>query len=213
MHKMKELIKNNRIIYFLYYYTMSLIINIMKLFIKADDKLILFVSYGGRHFSDSPKVIYDAMKQDKRFKNYRLVWAFVEPNKYDMKEKIKIDSWKYYRYALKARCWITNVMIERALKFKGINTYYFFTTHGILPKCDGPDVKGKKFSSHAGHQYDCCLAQSEYEKKIAMRMFGISEDVIKIIGYPKNDIFVSYSEEYRRELRKRLNIPPSKKAI
>ena len=46
-----------------------------------------------------------------------------------------------------------------------------------------------------------------------MRMFGISEDVIKIIGYPKNDIFVSYSEEYRRELRKRLNIPPSKKAI
>ena len=104
-------------------------------------------------------------------------------------------------------------MIERALKFKGINTYYFFTTHGILPKCDGPDVKGKKFSSHAGHQYDCCLAQSEYEKKIAMRMFGISEDVIKIIGYPKNDIFVSYSEEYRRELRKRLNIPPSKKAI
>lgn len=213
MQKIKEFVKNNRIIYFLYYYIMSFVINIMKLFLKTDDKLILFVSYGGRHFSDSPKVIYDAMKQDKRFESYKLIWAFVEPNKYDVEGKIKIDSWKYYKYALKSRCWITNVMVERALNFKGINTYYFFTTHGMLPKCDGPDVTGKKFSSRAGHQYDCCLAQSEYEKKIAMRMFGISEKVIKIIGYPKDDILVSYTEEYRTKLRKKFNIPSSKKAI
>lgn len=111
---------------------MSFVINIMKLFLKTDDKLILFVSYGGRHFSDSPKVIYDAMKQDKRFESYKLIWAFVEPNKYDVEGKIKIDSWKYYKYALKSRCWITNVMVERALNFKGINTYYFLRHMGCF---------------------------------------------------------------------------------
>lgn len=202
MHKLKEFVKNNKFIYCLYYYIMSAAINVLKLLLKTDNQLILFVSYGGRHYSDSPRVLYEAMCKDERFKNYRKVWAFTDTSKYDVPDKIKIDTLEYYKIALKSRCWITNVMIERALNFEGINTYYFFTTHGVLVKCDGPDLKQKKFTSKAKHKYDCCLAQSEYEKNIEMRMFGLSEDKIKIIGYPKDDIFVKVTDAYREELRK-----------
>lgn len=213
MGSLKEFVKRNRMVYSLYYYLMSAVVNIIKLFVKTDDKLILFVSYGGRHFSDSPRVIYEAMRNDKRFQDYKLVWAFVEPNSFALQDKIKIDTLQYYITALRARCWVTNVMVERALNFKGKNTYYFFTTHGILVKCDGPDLKQYKFSSKAKMKYDCCLSQSEYEKKIEMRMFGLTEDKVKIVGYPKDDIFVHYTNEYRNELRKKLNIPNNKKAI
>lgn len=192
---------------------MSLFINILKLFCKCDDKLILFVSYGGRHYSESPRVMYEAMLNDERYADYKLVWAFVNPEKFDVKNKIKIDTIQYYKTALKARCWITNVMMERALNFKGIKTYYFFTTHTILVKCDGPDIKQKKFQSKAKLQYDCCLAQSEFEKKIAMRMFELTEDKIKIVGFPKNDILVKYTGEYRQRIREQLGIPKDKKAI
>lgn len=213
MNRVKEIIKNSKILYSLYFIVCSLLVNVLKVFIKADDKLILFVSYGGRHYNDSPRVIYEAMLQDKRFSGYRLVWAFIEPDKYDVSDKVKIDTIEYFKIALKARCWVTNVMIERALKFKGINTYYFFTTHGVLVKCDGPDLKQQKFTSLAKHQYDCCLAQSEYEKKIEMRMFGLSGDKIKIVGFPKDDIFAHFTDDYRNELRKKLGIPEGKKAI
>lgn len=214
IHKFKEIVKGSKILYSLYYYIMSFGINCLKKILKSDDKLILFVSYGGRHYSDSPRVIYESMRKDERFKEYRLVWAFVNPEMHNsVKDKIKIDTLKYYITALKARCWVTNVMVERALNFTGINTYYFFTTHGILVKCDGPDLKQYKFSSLAPMRYDCCLAQSEYEKKIEMRMFGLSEDKIHIVGYPKDDILVNTSSEQRQLIRKKLNIPDNKKAI
>ncbi len=213
MYRIKEFVKKHHWIYLAYYYVMSFCVNVLKIFLRTDDKLILFVSYGGRHYSDSPRVIYEAMLSDMRFAGYKLVWAFVDPEKYDLPNKIKIDTIEYFKTAIMARCWVTNVMVERALKFRGINTYYFFTTHGILVKCDGPDLKQYKFSSKATHQYDCCLSQSEYEKNIEMRMFGLSEDKIKIVGYPKDDIFVQYTAEDRTNLRKKLNIPENKKAI
>lgn len=213
MHALKEFIKSHNMIYSIYYYVMSFFVNILKLFVRCDEKLILFVSYGGRHYSDSPRVIYEAMQKDERFKNYKLVWAFIDPEKFNVPNKIKIDTLHYYKTALKARCWVTNVMVERALNFTGKNTYYFFTTHGILVKCDGPDLKQYKFSSKAKCKYDCCLSQSEYEKKIEMRMFGLAEEKIKIVGYPKDDILVQHTNEYRNELRTKLGIPKDKKAI
>lgn len=214
MKKIKDLVKKSKFLYSLYYYIMSFFVNLIKLFIKTDEHLILFVCYGGRHYSDSTKAIYEAMCEDERFKDYQLVWAFTDPEKYNLPRKIKIDSFKYYKTALKARCWITNVMVERALNFSGKNTFYFFTTHGILCKLGGKDLrKGSSFDTKAKMKYDFSIAQSEYEKKISMRQFGFKAEQIAVVGMPKNDILVNSSEEYRDSLREKLCIPKDKKAI
>ena len=129
-------VKGNTTIYTIYYYTMSMVIRIIKAIVKPDDKLALFVSYGGRYFNDSPKSLYEAMQIDSRFEGYRLVWAFRNPSQHhEVRDKVKIDSLSYFITALKARLWITNVHIERGLDFKGKNTYYFNTTHTLL--CQG----------------------------------------------------------------------------
>ena len=163
---MKTTIKRNKILYYVYYYVMSGLVNVYKLFLRSDNNLILFVSYGGRHFSDSPRVIYEAMIRDERFSNYTIYWAFTHPDNYpDIPNRVNINSLKYFNIALRARCWVTNVIIERALNFKGINTFYFHTTHGVLCKLDGKDsIESKNFKPLANFNFDCCLASSEFEK-------------------------------------------------
>ena len=64
-------VKRNSWVYTLYFYVVSALIRFYKLFLSADNNLILFVCYGGRRYSDSTKVIYEAMLNDERFKDYK----------------------------------------------------------------------------------------------------------------------------------------------
>lgn len=209
-----EFVKNNRIVYSVYSLLVSVFVNLLKLFVKTDDKLILFVSYGGRHYNDSPKCIYEKMLSDGRFKDYRLVWAFRDPADKPVKESIKIDTLKYYVTALKARCWITNVVIERGLNFTGKHTYYFHTTHGTLPKVSGNDEKNPNvFGSTFKYKYDCSCAQSEEEKKFQLGMFGLKPNQVLVCGYPKNDILANPKKVDRDSILKELGISSEKKVI
>ena len=208
-----EFVKNNRFVYSAYSFLGGAFINLIKLFVKTDDKLILFVSYGGRHYNDSPKCIYEKMLDDERFKDYRLIWAFRNPSDKPVKEAIKIDTLKYYITALKARCWVTNVVIERGLNFTGKHTYYFHTTHTTLPKLSGNDEQKIVFGSRFRYKYDCSCAQSEEEKRLQQNMFDLKPEQILVCGYPKNDALVHATSEDRDSILKELGIEPSKKTI
>ena len=209
--KLIQLVKDSKFIYNCYYYVMNVVVKCIKLFVRPDGNLILFVSYGGRYFNDSPKCLYDRMKNDERFADNTLVWAFRTPSSFpDVEKKIKIDSFKYFVTALKARCWITNVHIERGLDFKGKNTYYFNTAHTNIPKLSEGGASGDKtFKTNAESKCDFFCVQSEFEENL----FKSSAKIVKAVGFPKNDILANYSSEYQLELRKKLGIPDGKKVI
>lgn len=216
--KLKNIVKTSKIIYQLYFYIGSLFINIMKIFIKSDDKLILFVSFGGKKFDDSPKVIYDSMINDVRFKDYKFAWAFINPDEFDLDigEKIKIDTWTYYKTALKARCWITNSAIERGLKFKGKNTFYLNTWHGTPIKKMGLDIdsENKSFKSSVSMKaVDVMLAQGSYEVDIFSRVFGIKKENFLLCGLPRNDTLSNATIEQKKEYKRKLGLPEDKKVI
>lgn len=208
------IVKRNKWIYNSYYYSVSFVVNFISHFVKTDNHLILFVSYGGRYFNDSPKSIYEAMLEDERFKEYKLVWAFINPDSFDISTpKIQINSLTYIITALKARCWITNVSIERGLNFKGKRTFYFFTTHTSLPKKTGYDNNQAGPLSHCQFNFDCSCAQSEKEKIIHKSAYRLREEQILVSGYPKNDILSNCSEDRRLKIRKELGLPQNKKVI
>lgn len=78
-------------------------------------------------YDDSPKAVYEEMRQDPRFSKYRLVWAIQRPEDLDLPddmEVVKGDTWPFFVTALKAGCWITNSSMERGLKFKKPSTFY-----------------------------------------------------------------------------------------
>lgn len=213
--RLKALLKRFRFLYKLYYYLMSLLVNILKLFVRCDNKLILFVSYGGRRCTDSPKAIYDRMLKDERFKDYKLVWGVINPSDFpEIEHKVKLDTFSYYVTSLKARCWITNVLIERGLNYKGKKTFYLYTGHGSPIKKCGQDENNKDhFKSASKSNFDACLAQSEFEKVIRSRVLYIPIDKVFLTGAPTNDILANYDEKFRDEIRGRLGIGNNKKAI
>ena len=50
---------------------------------RIDDKLVYFQTFSGRGYSDSPKAMYEYMLTAPEYKDFRFVWCFKEPEKYD----------------------------------------------------------------------------------------------------------------------------------
>lgn len=211
------IVKYVRWIYSLYFYLGSFALKVLKIFVRPDDRLILFSSFGGRKFDDSPRAIYEAMIRDCRFKEYKFVWAFIDPDKIDVPKgtKVKCDTLRYFITALKARVWVTNSSIERGLDFKGKHTFYFDTWHGTPLKKMGSDIDmaSKTFRGKGRWDVDVFTVQGEFEAEVFARAFKIKEDAISMIGLPRNDIYQKYTKEYADGLRKKLNIPMDKKVI
>ncbi len=204
-------IKKNKWFFGIYFLIVSCFLKFLKLFVKPDDHLILFVSYGGRYFNDSPKCIYDAMLSDDRFKHYKLVWAFVRPEQYSLKTSvININSFSYLITALKARCWVTNSAIERGLDFKGKNTFYLYTTHTSFPKTI--EKSSIPYLYTIKPKYDCVCSQSEKESEVLISS-GLDKSCIILSGYPKNDILCNYSESKRVSLRNKFGYNKDKIVI
>ena len=212
------LVKYVKCFYQLYFYLGSFVLKVLKFFVRSDDKLILFISFGGRRFDDSPKAIYDSMITDKRFDGYHLVWAFNDPDAFELQrgEKVKCDTFSYFKIALKARVWISNSTVERGLEFKGKRTFYFNTWHGTPIKKMGIDVDGlsKSFKGKGLWKVDYFTCQGEFEQDIFCRVFrGLNKDIARVIGLPRNDIYANYSKDYMLSLRKKMNIPIDKCVI
>lgn len=212
----KSSIKKYTLLYKIYYHFVTSVIVVIRCFVRKDNKLILFVSYGGRYFNDSPKCIYEAMLDDERFSDYKLVWAFIRPDEFEIETpKININSFTYFLTALQSRCWITNVSIERGLNFKGKHTFYFHTTHTTLPKLSGYDGEDFKTGVYSLYKikYDCSCAQSLKEKEMQKSMYGLRDNQIIVSGYPKNDVLCHYTVEQKKRIRSDLGIPEGKIAI
>ena len=96
-------VKNTKLIYNAYFYLGSSFIRLLKLFIKPNDRLIVFSSFSGKSYDDSPRAIYEGMIKDHRFDDYELVWDFRDPQKYNIERgsKIKTDTLTYYTTLLK----------------------------------------------------------------------------------------------------------------
>ena len=196
---------------------MSLCINILKLFVKTDNRLILFNSFAGRKYDDSPKALFEEIKNDIRFKDFRLVWAFHEPEKHEIDgaEIIKTDGFRYFITALAARVWITNSSVERGLHFKGRNTLYLNTWHGSPIKKMGSDIASgnQSFGTKSKNIVDIMNTQSYFEADIFSKCFGISRDCFIEVGLPRNDALANYKDSEREAIKIRLGLPKEKKII
>ena len=209
-------VKYSKTLYSVYYSVMNTVINGMKLFVKTDEKLILFNSFAGRKFDDSPFALFEGMKKDKRFAGYKLVWAFHDPDQFEVEgaEKIKTDTPDYFVACLKARVWITNSSFERGLHFKNKNTFYFNTWHGTPIKKMGGDINNNQsFGEKGKNSTDIMTAQSDFEIDVFSRMFSLPKSHFLKCGLPRNDILCSYDEQYRKEIREKLGVKDDQKII
>lgn len=191
----------------------SLFFRCLGLFIKTDPKLILFVSFSGKLYNDSPRAIYEYLQTLPEGKQFKCIWAFEHPEAFPQVkcQKVKIDTWHYFIITLKAKFWVASVNIERGLKYKKKNTYYLNTWHGAAINLMGNAVKGRS-DFNWGH-IDCFCISGDYERAIIERDFCVKPESLLLSGLPRNDELYHYPQNKIQELRKKLNVPDDKKVI
>lgn len=205
------ILKHNAFIQKMYRIIMSFVFKVWGLFLPIDDKLVIFVSFMGMGFNDSPKAIYDYMEDHSEYKGYRCVWAFEHPELFSGLETVKIDSVAYFKTALKAKYWITNTNIERGLKFKKHSQVYLNTWHGIALKHIGNDCPGRK--DYNFDTVDHLVVSGEHDEKVWKSAFNADEKTYLRCGMPRNEELWLATDDRKKELRKKLGLSEDKKVI
>lgn len=193
---------------------------------SVDSNTIVFESFGGKNYSDSPKYIYEYMQKNYPKLNY--IWVFNNPDKNVIignAEKVKKGTKEYYDAYSKAKFWVSNARLPLYLNKKE-NQIYIQTWHGTPLKRLANDMKvvrmpgtttanyKKNFYAETS-RWDYLVSPNRYSTNIFKTAFWMDEERTWEIGYPRNDILVNRSndQEYINQIKKDLNLPEDKKVI
>lgn len=174
-------------------------LRIISIFIKVNEKRIIFSSFGGRKYDDSPKALYEKMIQDDFFKDYEFVWSFEKPENFQIIKgiKVKIDSFSFFVKLLSSKVWIDNSGIDRGIGFKKKGTIHIQTWHGApLKKICGEENSGsmsKKKPKKDDNTIYC--SQSSFDKEIFARVFNTDYEHILDSDLPRNDQLAALTNE------------------
>lgn len=193
---------------------------------SVDSNTIIFESFGGKNYSDSPKYIYEYMQKNYPKLNY--IWVFKNPDKNVITgnaEKVKKGSKEYYAAYSKAKFWVTNARLPLYMNKKE-NQVYIQTWHGTPLKRLANDMKvvrmpgtttanyKKNFYAETS-RWDYLVSPNRYSTNIFKTAFWMNEERTWEIGYPRNDVLVNRNndQEYINQIKKDLNLPEGKKVI
>ncbi len=188
---------------------------------QIKQKTILFSSFGGRKFDDSPKALYDEICDKKEFDDWNLIWAFVEPEKFSIPRgiKIKIDTLSFFKALLSSHVWVSNTGMARGINVNNDNIIKIETWHGCpLKKIGGEENqtslggKPKEFKGILDNKTIRC-AQSEYDRDIFARIFHAAKESFLMCDLPRNDSLLKYSKDDCEKIKNRLGLPKDKKII
>jgi CDP-glycerol glycerophosphotransferase len=215
--KLKAFVKSNHAVYLAYYYIGSLLLHILGLFIKMQPNQVLFVSYGGQKYDDSPRVIYEYLLEHPLPEKHKYIWAFNHPEEFpEVENSIKIDTLKYYIVALQSAYWITNSSAARGLNFKKTNTKNYFFTHGMTGiKKIGADIEQTKgiFERNFKEERTAIFIEGKFETEILVHAWRYPREIFINTGLPRNDDLVTVTSEEIAIIREKLGIPTNKKVI
>ena len=197
------------------------ILQIWSWFVPVQKKTVLFNSLGGRSFSDSPQAIYHEMLQREEFRDWKFIWAFIDPDKHEIPygEKIEIDTFSFFKALLYSHVWVGNSGCDRGIGLRLDRNIRIETWHGTpLKKIGGEEhtetfaVKPEEYKGPIDSTTIRC-AQSEYDRTIFARIFHSAKESILLSDLPRNDELLLFSKEKLLEVKSRIGIGTEKKVI
>ncbi len=187
----------------------------------VSDNVIMFETFFGKSYSDSPKYIYEYIAKTYPGK-YQFVWVLDKKIKLPYGGKIIRRSSKQYMYYLAtSKYFVFNVkQVEYFKKREGM--VFFETWHGTPLKRLGFDLKdvfgaapnNKKKIKKATPAWDYLLSPNRFSTECFKTCFLYNENKILEYGYPRNDIL--HSEEglnKASDIKKSLGISEDKTII
>ncbi|GAA3738663.1 CDP-glycerol glycerophosphotransferase [Spinactinospora alkalitolerans] len=181
---------------------------------------ILFDSYSGKQYSDSPRGIYEELR--RRGKRYPASWLARDGQVAlpDDLTETRHSSREYFEALARSRYIVSNTHLpmwfERRPEQVVVQTW-----HGSMLKRIGFDIERVQFASRDYHdklvrevnQWNHLVSPSPWATPILRRAFRFEGEILET-GYPRNDIFHSPErEKLTREVRERLGLPEGKKVV
>lgn len=200
---------------------------------KVDKHTILFSTFNGKSYSDSPKAIYKYMQENDKYKEYKFIWAFKQPDKYKYLEEnnntkvIRQGTREYEQYMAKAKYWIFNYRAADH-QYPKKNQVFVQCWHGTPLKRLGYDLENPdnvlntkkeiryKYKTDA-KKFKYLLSPSKFATEKFISAWNLKEtkkeNCIIEEGYPRNDFLHNYTEKDVNEIKEKLGINNTNKKI
>lgn len=199
----------------------------------TDSRVILFSTFDGRSYGDSPKAIYEYMLNDLRFEEYKFIWAFRNPKAFTFVLDnpntyiTTVNTRDYEKTCATAKYWIYNYRMSDHIYPKE-DQVYIQLWHGTPLKRLGYDISisdnamNSKTEIREKYKVDAekfryILAPSEFAKEKFISAWNLSavgkEDTVLELGYPRNDFLTNYTKQDTEKIIEDLKLPRGKKYI
>lgn len=198
---------------------------------RVDDNLVIFESFSGSKYNDSPKLIYEILVNMPEYNNFKFVWSLKSEESYngpknDRMRLVKHGSGAYFKAFAQAKYWVVNDWLPLDV-YKRPEQIAVQTWHGTPLKrlrYDIPDTvqtqhhaQDLRVSDRDMKRYDYLISSSKFTSKAFTSAFNLKglgkEDIILETGFPRNDALVGYEDEKVLQIKRTLNIPVDKKII
>lgn len=201
---MKELI--NKIIYFVF----------RLLPIKRNK--ILFIGYYGSQYGCSPKYLSQYFSEND--KDLKIIWAFTQPQKYNIKNVISVRyySLRYFYELATSKVVISNYRLPEYFK-KRNNQLYVQTWHSSLRlKMIENDTVNTlpelyvKMAKHDSSQIDLLLSGCKFSSDIFKRAFWYNGEIFEC-GTPRCDILFKQNDSIIKSVKDKLGLNTTDKIL
>ena len=184
------------------------------------ENAIVFESFFGKSYSDSPKAIYEYMLN--HCKNYKYIWIYSNKklNIPGNIKQVKRFSLKYYYFLGTSKYWVSNSRLPlHLMKRKG--NIYLQTWHGTplkrlvfdMNEVYSANPNYKKNFYHQSRRWDYLISPNQYSSEIFRRAFKYDKELLEV-GYPRNDIlYHPNKKELIKSIKQRIGLPLDKKVI
>ncbi|WP_353989821.1 bifunctional glycosyltransferase family 2 protein/CDP-glycerol:glycerophosphate glycerophosphotransferase [Pediococcus argentinicus] len=187
--------------------------------------IVIFESFFGTQFSDSPRAIYEYMKENNP--EYKLYWNVNRKNiDYFKQNKIPYVIRFGYKGIIKqarAKYWVTNV--RRPFRWqKAHDAKLIQTWHGTPLKSIGTDVENVTMPGVTQRSYhkqvirdssrwDYLITPNEYSFNIMGRAFRRPITSLIRSGYPRNDVLINRDNSRISKIKRTLDIDEDNKLV
>lgn len=186
------------------------------------DNWVVFESFLGRNYSDSPKYIYKYLLENKGDK-YRYIWILNDTKTKIPGNPVKVKrfSLRYFYYTTRSKYWVNN-MRQPVWFAKRDSQVLLETWHGTPLKklvfdmddvySASPTYKRQVYSQ--SRFWDYLISANPFSTEVFQSCFLYEKDKILESGYPRNDIlYAPDKEQIAEKIKKDLGIPADKKTI
>ncbi|GAA4888362.1 CDP-glycerol glycerophosphotransferase family protein [Streptomonospora salina] len=183
---------------------------------------VLFDSYTGRQFSDSPHSIYAELRSRGGWADSPMSWL-VKDGQVTLPDDlapVRYSGRDYYEALARSSYLVTNSR-QPSWFTRRPGQVVVQTWHGSMLKRIGFDIENIRGKSRDYHeklawetrQWDYLVSPSPWATPILRRAFRFEGEILET-GYPRNDIFFSpRRDEIAERTRRRLGLPEGKKVV